>query len=177
MGLDEPVSSEDDVQLGYGRPGQADGELSPFTPCLVVLRLVIARLDEILRTRDSDETVHDQYLAMVAQVRAAPATLERQDRQHGVPQEAGFVEFGLHLLVSRDPARRQMVEKHSNCDASFHRPGAGLEEGPGYVVPGHDEILDIDEALRALDLRRHGRDRLLVVREELCAVPPGARQR
>src|SRR3954452_22368093 len=161
MGLDEPVSSEDDVKLGYGRPGQADGELSPFTPWLVGLRLLVAGLHEILRARGRDETIHDQYLAMVAQVRAAPATLERQDRQHGVPQKTCLVELGLHLLVSRDPTRRQMVEKHSNGDASLHRPGAGFEEGPGDVVPRHDEILDIDKALRALDLRRHGGDRLL----------------
>src|SRR4051794_41419152 len=119
MGLDEPVSSEDDVQLGYGRPGQADGELSPFTPCLVVLRLVIARLDEILRTRDSDETVHDPYHAMGAQVRAAPATLKRQERQHGVPQGARMPEFGLHLLVFRAPPRPQMVAKHPNCGGAF----------------------------------------------------------
>ena len=50
-----------------------------------VLRLLVARVDHVLRAGERDLAVDDEQLAVVAQVGALELALERLHRQHQVP--------------------------------------------------------------------------------------------
>ena len=54
--------------------------------------LVVARLDQVLRSHEGHPAVDDQDLAVVAQVGTLELTLERPDREHRSPVDAGAVQ-------------------------------------------------------------------------------------
>ncbi len=174
MRLDVPVGGEHDVQRGDDRAGHEGGELPPLPSGLPELGVVVAGLDQVLGADLADPAVHHEDLAVVPQVRPSPAALERLDRQHRMPGEAGFVESAQHLLVPRNPTAAEVVEQHTDGDAAGHRLPARLEERLGHVVPGHDVELHVDVPLGGLDLPGHRRDRLRVVGGELELVAPSA---
>ena len=94
-----PVGAEEQVQGAHRRTLDAGHQIHPLAAELVVRGLVVAGLDQVLRADERNHPVDHQDLAVVAQV--GPA-LERRDRQHRAPLDAGRVQPGGELLVAGD---------------------------------------------------------------------------
>ena len=168
--LDVPVLGEDRPQGVDRRAVDASDELHPLPTSRVVLRLVVAGLDEVLRAHEGDPSVDDHQLAVVAQVRPLELTLQRTQRQHRVPVDAGGVQPDDELLVAGDAARCEVVEEQPDRHTTSRRGDEGVEERAGHLVPGSDVELHLDGGRGALDRLGHPLDRVAVARDQLDEV-------
>ena len=102
--LREPVGAEDDAQVPDHRALDAHHQLDPRPAGLVVLRLVVARLDEVLRASEGHPAVDDQDLAVVAKVWAPQLATSEADREHRRPSDACPAQAFDQVFVHRDAA-------------------------------------------------------------------------
>jgi hypothetical protein len=138
---------------------------------------VVRRVDEVLRPGERDQAVHDQQLAVVAQVGALPLALERLHRQHRRPQHADPREAPLHLAVALGAPAGDVVEEHAHHDPASRGILEGLEERLGRRIQREDVELDVHILLRGGDLVGHRLQGFLVVRVQLRVVAADHRHR
>ena len=93
---------------------------------------------------------------MVAQIRAAPAALERQQRHHEAPADAGVGHALAELLPTGVLAAAQVIQEETHRDAAGHRALQGGEEDVGDLVPAHDVELDVDVVGGGVNGSGHG---------------------
>ena len=104
-GLAEPVRGEERVHLLHHGPAHLDQEVPPLEPALPVAALV-ARLDEVRGAEQRDPLVHDDELAVVAEVGPlvpAPQRLHRQHEAPGMPTRSSSAQAGRKPGYFFDP--------------------------------------------------------------------------
>ena len=96
--------------------------------------------------------------------------LERVEREHLAPLDPGSIQPLEEVLVPRDAARAEVVEKKLHLDPTLGRLCHRGEDWVGRVVPGGDVELHQDVPLRTAHRVSHLRDRRLVMRQVLDTV-------
>ena len=138
---------------------------------LDVLRRVVVRVDEVLRTHERDAAVDDDDLAVVAQVGALVLALERHDRQHPRPLHADAVELGERLLRVRRPSLDETWSASSRTVTPRATARSIAAKNPR-VVSSHATMKNstCTNVVRRVDLGGHRVDRGLVVADQRRAV-------
>ena len=107
---------------------------------------------------------------MVAQVRALDLATQRLEREHEVPRHAHPLEPSDRGPVAGVREVAQVVEQHPHPDPTAVGGLEGVEESGGRVIQQQDVELDVHRLGGRVDRRRHGVERLLVVRVQPRAV-------
>jgi hypothetical protein len=150
-----PVGGEHRIQLVHDGTRAADHEVLPHEPAAQVRRLVVGRMDDVLRTREGDVAVDHQDLAVIAQIQPLVLAPPRPDGHAAPPQEAGRVQELHERAIARVPQRPQVVDEDPHLDAALMRVDESVEQLPGRVVQGDDVELEVHEALRPAHLLGH----------------------
>ena len=164
VGFGEPVHGEHRVDGADDRAGKLRHYIHPLAADLVVLRLLVRGLDHVLRAHEGHPAVHDHQLAVVAQIGAAEAPLERLQGQHDLPVHAHGLQPLTQLLVALVLVRADVVPQHAHGHSALRGPAECFEEGLGRIVPGHDVNFDVHVIFGRVDRAGHRGDRFLVVR-------------
>ena len=177
VGLAVPVGREQRVDTGDDRSLEAHHEVFPVQAPTDVALLVVARVDEVLRSREADLSVDDEQLAVVAQVGALPLSAQRAHGQHVVPLRAHLREPPGRLAVADRANGCDVVEQHAHVDSALHGRLERVEEGGGRVVERQDVELHVHRLSGFTDGIRHRLERLLVVGQQLGVVAADQRHR
>ena len=143
---------------------------------LDVLRLQVAGVDHVLGAHERHRAVHHDQFAVVPQIRAAPLALERFDRHHLVPLDAGRGELGVQLLEPWVAAGGDVVIEQPHLHPTLDRLRQRGTENVGGVIPGGDEELHMHRRHSLIDRLGHRLDGGVVVAEQAMADTGDTRQ-
>ena len=163
-GRERPVLHEHLEQLRHHGAAEFEVHVAHRVPRLVREPAAIADVEP---AGEADRAVHDENLAVVAQVGVG-----KVDR-HARGQEP----LGSHALRGQDAedrgkrvARADAVDEHAHLDAPLHRPAERLGEDPSRGVVVEDVRRQPDAAPGPVDRREHPRIGRVAAIEQLDRV-------